>query len=311
LGESAEERPVLVSWEQAQKRLLAPLRWRSRQAVGVVSLQGLIVLGPSRRMPLPLPLPLFPSQAGSDTLVQQLRAAAQDKRLGAIVLHVDSPGGSALASDLIWREVLHLRRRKPVVVYMGDRAASGGYYVAAGANAVVAQPTTLTGSIGIWGGKIVTRGLWGMVHARREVAARGGAAGLYADVAPFTAEERAKIRSNLGAGYERFKSRVADGRGLTMAAVEDIARGRVWCGEQGLRNGLVDSLGDLRAAADLACELAGLDPDRYVPLVNVPLPRQHHVPASLPDEATAWWAGFLGLMRGLLALAPWDLRVRQ
>ncbi|MGD9147069.1 MAG: S49 family peptidase, partial [Anaerolineae bacterium] len=122
----AEGKPaLLLTWDQARRLLVRPRRWRSRQAIGVISLEGVIVRGPSRRtpVPIPLPLPLPEPQAGSDTLVLQLRAAAQSKRLAAVILHVDSPGGSALASDLIWREVAHLRRTKPVVVYMSNIAA--------------------------------------------------------------------------------------------------------------------------------------------------------------------------------------------
>jgi protease-4 len=305
---------TLLTWEQAQKRLLHRRRWRSRRAVGLISLEGLIVPGPSREPPLPLPIPLpLPSQqAGSDTLVQQLRAAAGDKHLAAVVLHVDSPGGSALASDLIGREVDRLRRLKPVVVYMSNRAASGGYYVSAPASAIVAQPLTLTGSIGIWGGKFVTQGLYAKVQAHREAVSRGAAAGLYADAAPFSDEERARIRADLGAGYARFKARVANGRDLSDKEVEAVARGRVWTGAQAVERGLVDELGDLHAAAARACELAGLDPRRYVPLVDITPPKRPLLPQPLPAEAGEWLAGFTALLRErVFALAPWNIRIRS
>ncbi len=304
----------LMPWDQAQKRLVRPVRWRSRRAIGVVSLAGLIVPGPSREPPLPLPVPLpVPSrQAGSETLVQQLRAAEQDEKLAAVILHVDSPGGSALASDLIGREVTHLRRVKPVVVYMSNRAASGGYYVSAPAEAIVAQPATLTGSIGIWGGKIVTRGLFEKIEANREVVARGKAAGLYADTAPFDDEEREKIRADIGAGYALFKRRVAEGRGMADDEVEAVARGRVWTGAQALDRGLVDELGDLHAAAARARELAGLPPERHVPLVNVSAPKRHLLPLARPSDAGAWLAGPAALLRErVFALAPWAIRIRD
>ncbi len=303
---------ALLPWEQVRRHLIRPRRRHSRRAIGVVSLEGLIVPGPSRRPPpLPLPLPLPATQAGSDTLVQQLRAAAADRRLAAVVLHVDSPGGSALASDLIWREVAHLRRIKPVVVYMGSQAASGGYYVSTPANAIVAQPTTLTGSIGIWGGKVVTRGLFDRLHARREAVSRGQAAGLYSDMAPFSDEERARVRAEIGAGYLRFKARVAGGRGLTDEQVEAVARGRVWTGEQALAHGLVDALGDLQVAVGRARELAGLDPRRYVPVVDVAVPRRYQVPQPLSADGESWLAGLAALFReGVFALAPWAIRIR-
>jgi protease-4 len=308
-----EKPATLLTWEQVQRQLIRPRRWHSRRAIGVISVEGVIVPGPSRRapMPLPVPLPLPGTQAGSGTLVQQLRAAARDKRLAAIVLHVDSPGGSALASDLIWREVEHLRRTKPVVVYMGNVAASGGYYISAPASAILAQPTTLTGSIGIWGGKIVTKGLLEKLHAGREVVSRGRAAGLYSDAAPFSDEERAKVRADIGAGYARFRARVAQGRGMSNDEVESIARGRVWTGAQALAHGLVDSMGDLQSAARKACELAGISPDRYAPLVDIRAPKYYQLPRALPAEAGEWLAGLAALLReGVFALAPWSIRIR-
>jgi protease-4 len=261
---------------------------------------------------LPLPLPLPPDQAGSETLAQQLRAAAQDKHLAAIILHVDSPGGSALASDLIWREVAHLSGIKPVVVYMSNSAASGGYYVSAPAKAIFAQPNTITGSIGIWGGKIVTQGLYEKIDAHREVVSRGKAAGLYADAAPFSDAQRARIRADIGAGYARFKARVAEGRGMTEEEVEAVARGRVWTGEQALKRGLVDELGDLQATADRARELAGLDPRRYTPLVDVLPSKRYQLPLAAPTEAGEWLAGLTSLLReGVFALAPWRISIRD
>ena len=305
---------TLIPWQQARRRLVRPVRWHSRQAIGVISLEGVIVPGPSHRppFPIPLPLPLPPVQAGSETLVQQLRAAAQNKNIAAVVLHVDSPGGSALASDLIWRETTRLRQIKPFLIFMSNQAASGGYYVSAAANAIVAQPTTLTGSIGIWGGKIVTRGLYEKLHAGREVVSRGKAAGLYADTAPFSDEERSKIRADIGEGYSRFKARVAGGRGMTGEEVEAIARGRVWTGEQALGCGLVDQLGDLQSAIDKARELAGLDPRRQAVVISISPPKQYLVPQALAQDAGEWLANLARMLgEGTFALAPWAIRIRD
>jgi protease-4 len=311
---------TLVTWDRAQRHLLRPRRWRSRRSIGVISLEGLIVPGPSRRMPIPLPLPLpFPgNQAGSDTVIQQLRAAAQDKHLAAIVIHVDSPGGSALASDLIWREVVHLRRIKPVVVYMSNQAASGGYYVSAPASAILAQAATLTGSIGVWGGKFVTQGLFEKLRVGREVISRGKAAGLYSDTAPFSQDQRAKIQADIGASYARFRSHVAKGRGMEDDEVEAVARGRVWTGEQALARGLVDDLGGLQAAADRARQLAGISPRRYAPLVNIPPPRRRLMPQPGSEAATdgefrlaVWFSALAALLHeGVFALAPWMIHIR-
>jgi len=308
-----EEPAALQAWDQVRRRLIRPKRWHSRKSIGVISVEGTIVPGSSRQppLPLPLPLPLPAAQAGSDTIIQQLRAATQSKALAAVVLHVDSPGGSALASDLIWREVAHLQRAKPVVVYMGNQAASGGYYISAPANAIVAQPATLTGSIGIWGGKVVTRDLFQKIGAGREAVSRGKAAGLYADSAPFTDSERTRIRADIGDSYARFKARVAQGRDKTDEEVEAIARGRVWTGEQALANGLVDQLGNLEAAASRARELAGLDPRRYAPLANIPVPKRVQLPEATSSGAREWFANLSSLHReGVFALAPWTIRIQ-
>jgi len=310
LGAPAAPAAVLP-WEQAGRWLIRPIRWHSRRAIGVISVEGLIVSGPSRRPPLPLPLPLPTTQAGSDTIVQQLRAAARDKHLAAVVLHVDSPGGSALAADLIWREVRNLARTKPVVAYMGNRAASGGYYITAPAQSILAEPLTLTGSIGIWSGKFVTRELYQRADAVREVVSRGKAAGLYADAAPFSDDERARIRADLGQGYARFKARVAEGRHKSDDEVEAVGRGRVWTGSQAVEQGLVDELGDLCAAAAAAKELAGMDPRRHTISINVQAPRKHQLAQALPGTPNDWLRGLLGLLgEGLWALAPWDIRIR-
>jgi protease-4 len=280
----------------------------------VISAVGTIVHGSSQRspIPIPLPLPLPPDQAGSATLVQQLRAAARDKRMAAVVLHVDSPGGSAFASDLIWREVAKLRETKPLVAYMGNRAASGGYYVSAPASEIFAQPTTLTGSIGIWGGKLVSSGLYDKLRVGRESVSRGKAAGMYADTAPFDEEERTKLWTNIGAGYVRFKDRVAQGRSLPIDEVEAIARGRIWTGQQALEHGLVDNLGDLRDAAERARQLAGISPQRYAPMVDVQPPKQTFLAPTPPDEAGVWLNGLRSLLReGIYALAPWSIQIRD
>ena len=307
---TAEAPATLMTGEQVWRRLVRPRRWRSRRAIGVLSLEGLIVSGPSRQPPGWLPLPVPGAQAGSETLLQQLRLAARNRRLAAVILHVDSPGGSAFASDLIWREVDRLDKVKPVVVYMGNRAASGGYYVSAPARAIVAQAGTLTGSIGIWGGKFVTAGLYGMARARREVVARGKVAGLYSDIARFSDEERARVRAEIGEGYARFKARVVEGRSLTDAQVEKVAGGRVWTGEQALAHGLVDQLGDLHAAAAKARELAGLDLGRYVPLMPIPVPRRYQLPQPLPEALDTWLAGLKALAgEHIFALAPWEIRI--
>ena len=311
------KRLPLLTWRQASRWLRKPVRWTTRQRIGVVSLEGLIVPGRSRRVPVPLPLPVTEAQAGAETIVQMLRDAEADRHIAAVIFHVETSGGSALASDLICREVQRLRERKPVVVLMGGRAASGGYYVSALADRIVARPNTLTGSIGIWGGKFVLADLYGKLRVAREPVQRGAMAGLYSEMVPFSEEERASIRRDMGETYARFKARVAEGRGMTEEQVEEIARGRVWTGDQACEIGLVDALGDFQTALAAAKELAGLEPEEEYTIVDVRPPRHDLLPRSF-GEASGSVAGGLGAVLDAVgalarervwALAPWTVRV--
>jgi protease-4 len=195
---------------------------------------------------------------------------------------------------------------------MSNRAASGGYYVSAPASEIFAQPTTLTGSIGIWGGKLIASGLYDKLEIGRESVFRGRAAGMYADAAPFDDEERDKLRANIGTSYAHFKDRVAQGRSLSDDKVEAIARGRVWTGKQALKHGLVDTLGDLHDAAERARQLAEVSPKRYAPLVDVTVPKHTHPAQASPAEGGAWLDGLRSLLReGIYALAPWNIQIRD
>jgi protease-4 len=319
-GKDGDTAPLLT-WREAARWLRRPIRWTTRQRVGVVSLEGLIVPGPSRRVPVPVPVPLpfFETQAGADTIAQALRCAEADEHIAAVIFHVETPGGSALASDLICREVRRLRERKPVVVLMGGQATSGGYYVSALASRIVARPATLTGSIGIWGGKFVLAGLYGKLGVARGSLQRGAMAGLYSEMLPFSEEERAWVRRDLGQAYARFIARVAEGRGMTEEQVEEIARGRVWTGARACEIGLVDELGDFETALAAAKELAGLPPERDYTVVQVRPPRHELPPCPFPlaEERRAAAIGvgpLLDALQGLTrerawALAPWMVRV--
>jgi len=313
---------ALLTWQQAARRLRTPIRWTTRQRIGMVSLEGMIVPGRSRRIPIPLPipvpLPFIEVQAGAETIAQALRLAEADQRIAAVILHVETPGGSALASDLIWREVRRLRERKPVVVLMGKQAASGGYYVSAPASRIVARPTTLTGSIGVWGGKFAFGSLYDKLGLGRESVQRGAMAGLYSETAPFSEEEREWIRRDLGESYAHFKARVAEGRGMTEEQVEKIARGRVWTGVQAREIGLVDELGGYENALAIAKDLAGLDPEREYTVVQVRPPRRGLIPPPSPLEGEKVEIGHLSAVLAALrslarervwALAPWMVQV--
>jgi protease-4 len=301
------------TFEQASRWLRRPVHAYTRQVIGVVSLEGLIVMGRSRRSPAPLPLPFVQAQAGAETVVQCLRQAEADQRIAAVVLHVETPGGSALASDLIAREVRRLRESKPVVVLMGGQATSGGYYVAACADRIVARPTTITGSIGVWGGKFSLGGLYAKLGIEPESVQRGAMAGLYSETAPFDDEQRARIQRELGETYSRFVALVAKGRSMSPDQVDAVARGRLWTGVQALEVGLVDELGDYEAALQIAKRLGGLDAERDYTVVGVHPGRRQLLPRPYPDESASWQAS-LNSLRDLArervwAISPWLVQV--
>lgn len=210
---------------------------------------------------------------GSETLVAALRAARDDDSVRAIVLRIDSPGGSAVASDVIWREVLLAKEQKPVVASMSDLGASGGYYIAMAADSIVAQPATLTGSIGVVAGKIATRGLYEKVGVTVEPVSDGRFAEIYSSVMPFSDDERIKMQEHVDAIYEQFLTKAAEGREMTRDAVHELAQGRVWTGRQAKARGLVDELGGLDRAVAMAKDRAGIGADDEVELVAYPRER--------------------------------------
>lgn len=207
-----------------------------------------------------------PAGVSSDAYRALLRRLERDDAVSAVVLRVESPGGDALASDLLWRSVRRLAAAKPVVASMGDVAASGGYYVAAAAHAIHAEAATLTGSIGVVGGKLDLAELFRRVGVAQEAVERGARAGLLAPGRALSPDERAAVRGEIRAVYELFLDRVAEGRGLARDAVHAVARGRVWSGRRALDAGLVDALGGpLEALAD-ARRRAGLGDGARVPV---------------------------------------------
>lgn len=210
---------------------------------------------------------------GSDTVVEYLRKARADGSIKAIVLRVDSPGGSAIASDVIWREVMLTRAVKPVVASMSDVAASGGYYIAMPAHQIVAEPATLTGSIGVVMVKFVIDGTLKKVGMNLEGVSEGRYADLYSPIRPFSPEERAKVQEQMQATYDAFVEKAAAGRNMTPERIDAIAQGRVWTGRQAKQIGLVDELGGLDRALALAKQRAKISPDAEVELVVYP-PRQ-------------------------------------
>jgi protease-4 len=217
--------------------------------------------------------PLNGATVGSDTLIRSIRTARRDSSIEAIVLRVDSPGGSATASDAVWRELMLAREEKPLIVSMSDLAASGGYYIAMPGHAIVAQPSTLTGSIGIFGGKFVTGGVYRKLGVNIESTSIGKHAEMNSPVRPYNADELKKVTEQLESFYNQFVAKVAAARGKTPEQINAIAGGRVWTGRQASQNGLVDALGGLDTAIDLAKDKAGIDADDSVQLVVYPAPK--------------------------------------
>ncbi|HXF62339.1 MAG TPA: signal peptide peptidase SppA [Caldilineaceae bacterium] len=297
---TAQQPARLKPYASLRSLLLRRPRRRPSRRVGVLSLQGAIVVGESRNFPVPLPV-FGQRLMGSNTVEQQIRAARKNPRLAAVVVYVDSGGGSALASDLIWRELRLLDQEKPVVVYMGDVAASGGYYIATPGRKIIAQRATLTGSIGVVLVKGVTAGLRDKIGANREVVRRGENAGLFTDDQPWTETQRRTLEESVFHIYNRFKQVVAEGRSLPYEELDAICNGRVWTGKQALDHGLVDELGDFQAALEWACRLAGLPTDSP-PTETISPPRTRLL--AEPAQAAVWgrraWDAMAELASGLL-----------
>jgi protease-4 len=220
--------------------------------VALIHAAGPIKQGRSSRGPMG-------SSIGSDTVAAALRSARADDRVRAVLLRVNSPGGSAVASDTIWREVVRLRTAgKPVVVSMSDVAASGGYYIAMAADVIVAQPGTLTGSIGVIIGKPVFEDALGRAGITTDSVAEGARARMFTPIHPFSEDEWERINAWLDQVYAEFVGKAAQGRRMSAERMGELARGRVWTGADAAANGLVDELGGMAEAAEIARRRAGL-----------------------------------------------------
>lgn len=245
-----------VSRWSAKPSLGDALKAKNQPKVGVVTLRGAISTGRGAAGGI------NGETAGSDIVDEQLRAVLRDDAIKAVVFEIDSPGGSAVASDFIRRAVLRVRESgRPIVARMGSVAASGGYYAAMGCNEIVAQPTTLTGSIGVLAGKFVTRGLFDKLDLRRESIRIGARAGMLSSTTEFSEEDWAKLDEMLDRIYDDFTRFAAEDRGMAHEDLEKLARGRVWTGADAAERGLVDHLGGARTALERACALADLNPD--------------------------------------------------
>ncbi|QUR66444.1 signal peptide peptidase SppA [Mycobacterium spongiae] len=296
--EKGPPRLYLARYAAARPRLAPPVPSipgrQPKPTIAVVTVEGPIINGRGG----PQLLPLGPSNAGGDTIAAALREVAADASVSAIVLRVDSPGGSVTASETIWREVKRARERgKPVVASMGAIAASGGYYVSMGADAIVANPATITGSIGVITGKLVVRDLKDRLGVGSDTVRTNANADAWSIDKPFTPQQQAHQEAEADLFYSDFVERVAAGRNLSTDAVDVVARGRVWTGADALEHGLLDELGGLRTAVRRAKVLAGLDEDIEVRIVTYPgsslldmvRPRMSSQPAaaSMPEAVGA------------------------
>lgn len=296
----------LQAWGVARRRLPTVRPHRPGRIVGLLRVEGTILDGRTRRSPFKPPVGpplLFEDQCGDLTLVQQARALAESRRVGAVVLWVDSRGGSALASEAMAAALTALGARKPLVAVMGSVAASGGYYVTTPARAVFAQPGTVTGSIGVLGGKLVAGGLFDRMLVHRELVQRGRHASMGSAERRFSDDERKKLREGIERSYQVFLERVSRARGQTPAELEPVAGGRVWSGRQARERGLVDALGGLDAAVQEARRLAELPAD--APLQDAPTGRRELPPAVATAPATLLHA--LRLVAALNSTTAWWL----
>jgi protease IV len=296
--------------EQPIGRVVRQVKQKKAPGVAVVDGYGGVAMGRSRRSPMG-------QMMGSDTVSAALRAAVKDERVKAIVFRVDSPGGSYVASDTIWREVVCARAAgKPVVVSMGAVAGSGGYFVACPADVIVAQPGTITGSIGVFGGKAVTAGLTDKLGVTYGAVQQGRNALMYSTHRRFDDAELERLDAFLDHVYDDFTAKVAEGRKMTQDDVHAIAKGRVWTGADAADNGLVDTLGGLRDAVRIARERAGLPADAPArpavtipPLARLKPPRSTDDPRAAAASVSLWssgWGEFAGIAErlGLSAYGP-------
>ena len=248
-------------WEEADGQIYLPEQDFGNRYVGVLYAGGAIIDGESAAPPsdVPIPIPFVGGERlGDITLNQQVRNLMRDPQCGALVLYIDSGGGSATASESMASALSEFAKSRPLVVFMGGVAASGGYYIATPAHWIVAQPGTITGSIGVLLGKMVNSDMLKKLRFNAFSYLRGDNADLIAGDNPFSDDQRELILGTVEHIYAQFIGRVAESRGKSTAAVDEIAAGRVWTGAQALHNGLIDEIGNLRTAIDKARELAKL-----------------------------------------------------
>ena len=268
LGYKADDKLRTISGTDYREVPADSLGLNKGERVAVIYASGAITGGSSNRSPF------GGENVGSDTMIKAINDAAEDKSIKAIVLRVDSPGGSALASDLMWYAIENAKLKKPVVVSMSDVAASGGYYIACNANKIVAEPSTVTGSIGVFMGKPIMKGFYDWIGVSNEYVMRGKNAGIFRETVKWEGDELKKMQESVNNIYfTNFVPKVAKGRNKTEEEANTLGQGRVWTGTQAKERGLVDEFGGLERAIEIAKELANLPADKEVSRVNFPEPK--------------------------------------
>ena len=299
------------------------------ERIAVIYASGTIGSGSSQNSPS------GEQSIGSDTVSKAVTDAAADKTIKAIILRVDSPGGSGLASDIIWHAVEAANQKKPVVVSMSDVAASGGYYISAAASKIIAEPSSITGSIGVVAGKPVMRGFYDWLGISNEYVLRGKNAGMFRETEKFSDDERAKFEDWIKTTYyQDFVPKVAKGRKKDPQSVDSVGQGRVWTGAQAKDRGLVDDFGGLDKAIEVAKDLAKIPKDKGVERVIFPYPQtflqqllsgtndnsntkveqQRAIAGALPEDAkrALRYMALMDQMRNgeVMLLMPFDIRIR-
>ncbi|MAU09992.1 MAG: signal peptide peptidase SppA [Anaerolineaceae bacterium] len=306
----------IVLWDKADGMIMEKWLNLMGKYVAVLHLEGSIVDGESANPPVDVPVPLVGGpRIGDLTVVQQIRNLMHDERAAAVVVMVDSGGGSASSSEAIASALGELAKDRPVIIYMHSVAASGGYYIATPADYIIAQPGTITGSIGVISGKFVTKGMYEKFNAHPFEYKRGQNADIMAGTSNLTEEQREKMHQSIDRIYEQFLGRVADARKKKTAEIDAIGGGRVWTGEQAFENGLVDELGGLFDAIAKAKEMAKLDEDAPAMLVRSkpkPMPAQLAEQAD-PAAAIKYWLGGINDLYGgrALLMMPYEITFKD
>jgi len=305
------QQPLIDRHAYFSRRARAARRAVLRQdhpAIGLLHITGPIKTGDS------IAGPRNAGACGASTVARHLATLRERREVGAIVVRIASPGGSGLASDLIWHEVTRAAQRKPVVISLGDVAASGGYYVAVAGRPVLAEGGTITGSIGVLGGKAILKDLYTQIGVTKQLIVRGRHAALHSDYLPLGDEERQRLQAEAESFYSGFISKVARGRGLEHQAVATVAEGRVWTGSQAKDSGLIDQLGGLEEAVNQAKVLAGLTADTRVAVERYP--RRQRLwrlsltlnPASSRLQHASPWLSSFATGERIWAIFPFHIR---